>query len=76
MCSETKICKQDNGSANLVTFVYLQEQVARLVETETSSFTQFMLWAWSGSRYSGLLCMALSSSIYCIMEFVADVFSG
>ncbi|KAM7498348.1 hypothetical protein LguiA_022762 [Lonicera macranthoides] len=53
-----------------------KEQVARLVETDTSSFTQFMLWAWSGSRYSGLLCMALSSSIYCIMEVVADVFSA
>ncbi|KAK2979052.1 hypothetical protein RJ640_013686 [Escallonia rubra] len=49
--------------------------VARLPETETSSVLQFILWAWSGSRYSGLLCMTMSSSVYCIMEVLSDIFS-
>ncbi|XP_057461628.1 uncharacterized membrane protein YMR253C-like [Actinidia eriantha] len=53
-----------------------KEQVTRLAETEISPFTQFFMWAWSGSRYSGLLCMALSSIIYCIMEVLSDIFSA
>ncbi|GMP66735.1 hypothetical protein CsSME_00026964 [Camellia sinensis var. sinensis] len=53
-----------------------REQVIRSSEIETSPFTQFFMWAWSGSRYSGLLCMALSSTIYCIMEVLSDIFSG
>lgn len=56
--------------------VHLQDQVIRLPESEISLFTQFFTWAWSGSRYSGLLCMALSSTIYCIMEVLSDIFSG
>lgn len=53
-----------------------REQVSRLVETETSPIAQSVMWLWGGSRYSGLLCMALSSSIYCIMEILSDVFSA
>ncbi|KAJ9537620.1 hypothetical protein OSB04_030353 [Centaurea solstitialis] len=53
-----------------------KDQIARLIETETSVFTQFVMWLWSGSRYSGLLCMVLSSSIYCIMEVLLDVCSA
>lgn len=53
-----------------------REQVIRSSEIETSPFTQFFMWAWSGSRYSGLLCMALSSTIYCIMEVLSDIFSA
>ncbi|MBA0704722.1 hypothetical protein Golax_016961 [Gossypium laxum] len=34
-----------------------------------------MLWAWSGSRYSGLLCMALSSVIYFVMEVLSENFT-
>ncbi|XP_052178254.1 uncharacterized protein LOC127792014 isoform X2 [Diospyros lotus] len=52
-----------------------REQVTRVAETETSPFIQFFMWAWSGSRYSGLLCMALSSVVYCIMEVLSDIFS-
>lgn len=52
-----------------------KEPITKLAETEASSFSQFMMWAWSGSRYSGLLCMALSSTIYCIMEVISDLFS-
>ncbi|RVW23247.1 putative plastidic glucose transporter 1 [Vitis vinifera] len=51
-----------------------REQVTK--SAEDASFTQFILWAWSGSRCSGLLCMALSSTIYCIMEALSDIFSG
>ncbi|KAF5948486.1 hypothetical protein HYC85_014443 [Camellia sinensis] len=50
-----------------------REQVIRSSEIETSPFTQFFMWAWSGSRYSGLLCMALSSTIYCIMEMYSHL---
>ncbi|KAI3774886.1 hypothetical protein L1987_49449 [Smallanthus sonchifolius] len=53
-----------------------KDQIARLIETETSPFTQFIMWIWSGSRYSGLLCMVLSSLIYCIMELLLDVGSA
>lgn len=54
----------------------LQEQVFKVTETEISPVTQFSSWVWSGSRYSGLLCMALSSTLYLIMEFVSNTFSG
>jgi len=50
--------------------------VIKVTETEISPLTQFSSWIWSGSRYSGLLCMALSSTVYLIMELVSDTFSG
>ncbi|KAJ9686522.1 hypothetical protein PVL29_015429 [Vitis rotundifolia] len=53
-----------------------REQETKSAEDEISSFTQFILWAWSGSRCSGLLCMALSSTIYCIMEALSDIFTA
>ncbi|KAL0001614.1 hypothetical protein SO802_015395 [Lithocarpus litseifolius] len=53
-----------------------REQLTRLPESETSPVTQFILWVWSGSRYSGLLCMAISSVIYFVMEVLSDVFSA
>ncbi|KAG7640594.1 EamA domain [Arabidopsis suecica] len=52
-----------------------REQVIKVTETEISPVTQFSSWIWSGSRYSGLLCMALSSTLYLIMELVSDTFS-
>lgn len=48
----------------------------KVTETEISPVTQFSSWIWSGSRYSGLLCMVLSSTLYLIMELVSDTFSG
>nr|XP_048328747.1 uncharacterized protein LOC107417137 isoform X2 [Ziziphus jujuba var. spinosa] len=51
------------------------EQLARLPEVETFTVSQLILWVWSGSRYSGLLCMALSSTIYFVMGVLSDVFS-
>lgn len=54
----------------------LQNEVTRSLESETSSITQFTLWVWSGSRYSGLLCMTLSSTIYFLMEVLSSNFSG
>ncbi|KAL7000033.1 hypothetical protein U1Q18_001183 [Sarracenia purpurea var. burkii] len=53
-----------------------REQVTRLAETETLHFDWFFTWAWSGSRYSGLICMALSSTIYCVMEVLSDICSA
>ncbi|KAL1817583.1 uncharacterized protein LOC108223821 isoform X2 [Daucus carota subsp. sativus] len=52
-----------------------REQITRLAETETSLFSLSVMWVWGGSRYSGLLCVALSSFIYCLMELFADLFS-
>lgn len=44
-----------------------------VIETDTS-LTNCMLWVWNGSRYSGLMCMALSSTIYFFMQVMSDVF--
>lgn len=52
-----------------------REQITRLAETETSQFIQSIMWVWGGSRYSGLMCVALSSFIYCMMEILSDLFS-
>ncbi|KAM5580554.1 hypothetical protein ABKV19_010014 [Rosa sericea] len=51
------------------------EEVIRSFEPEISAASQFILWVWSGSRYSGLMCMAISSTIYFTMEVVTDVFA-
>ncbi|KAL6136951.1 hypothetical protein ACLB2K_062246 [Fragaria x ananassa] len=51
------------------------EEVIRSFEPEISAASQFLSWVWSGSRYSGLMCMAISSTIYFTMEVVTDVFS-
>lgn len=52
-----------------------REQVIRVSETEISPVIQFSSWVWSGSRYSGLLCMALSSTLYLFMELLSVSFS-
>ncbi|KAI9095289.1 hypothetical protein K1719_026323 [Acacia pycnantha] len=52
------------------------DEVTRLLESESSSsLTRFILWVWSGSRYSGLLCMVLSSITYFLMEVLSNIFS-
>ncbi|XP_042494704.1 uncharacterized protein LOC122074006 isoform X1 [Macadamia integrifolia] len=51
-----------------------REQVTKIAEAEISSFIQVVLWIWSGSKYSGLMCMAISSVIYFIMEILSDIF--
>ncbi|XP_050382517.1 uncharacterized protein LOC126799364 isoform X2 [Argentina anserina] len=51
------------------------EEVIRSLEPEISAASQFLWWVWSGSRYSGLMCMAISSTIYFTMEVVTDIFS-
>lgn len=53
-----------------------KEEVIRVVETDKSHFLQFIFWLWSGSRYSGLLCVVLSCTIYSMMEIVSDVFTA
>ncbi|KAL5571218.1 hypothetical protein UlMin_020815 [Ulmus minor] len=52
-----------------------REQATRSLEVDISPITQFILWLWSGSRYSGLMCMAVSSTIYFVMKVLSDVFS-
>ncbi|XP_010244162.1 PREDICTED: solute carrier family 35 member G2 [Nelumbo nucifera] len=53
-----------------------KEQVAKINETDVSFFSQSILWLWSGPKYSGLVCMALSSTIYFVMEILASTLSG
>ncbi|KAG8489431.1 hypothetical protein CXB51_017431 [Gossypium anomalum] len=53
-----------------------RELVIKAPEIEISPVSQFMLWAWSGSRYSGILCMALSSVIYFVMEVLSESFTA
>ncbi|CAK7349031.1 unnamed protein product [Dovyalis caffra] len=53
-----------------------REQGTKLAETETFPVTQFVLWIWGGSRYSGLSCVAVSSIIYFVMEMLSDFFSA
>ncbi|XVE78409.1 hypothetical protein DITRI_Ditri13aG0142700 [Diplodiscus trichospermus] len=53
-----------------------REQVIKVPETEISSVSQFILWVWNGSRYSGLACMALSSIICFLMEVLSDNFTA
>ncbi|CAH1451767.1 unnamed protein product [Lactuca virosa] len=38
----------------------LLDQIPRLTETETSPFTQFIMWSLSGSRYSGLNSVSMN----------------
>ncbi|CAN6447100.1 unnamed protein product [Victoria cruziana] len=52
-----------------------KEMVNVQVESDLSSLYQFMLWIWSGSKYSGFLCMAASSVTYCMMELLLEIFS-
>ncbi|MCD9646989.1 hypothetical protein HAX54_037267 [Datura stramonium] len=53
-----------------------KEEVVKVVEPDKSSFLQFIFWLWSGSRYSGLLCIVLSCTIYSMMEVASDVFTA
>ncbi|CAN1843469.1 Solute carrier family 35 member G1 [Linum perenne] len=52
-----------------------RERAIKLPESD-AQVSQLILWLWGGSRYSGMLCVALSSSIYFSMEVLSDVFSA
>ncbi|CAL1393675.1 unnamed protein product [Linum trigynum] len=52
-----------------------RDHVIRVPESE-AQVSQLILWLWGGSRYSGMLCVALSSFIYFSMEVVSDVFAA
>ncbi|XP_050206782.1 uncharacterized protein LOC126656289 [Mercurialis annua] len=71
---------EDNPKINIFSVSYSRrkprEQGAkRLLETDRSPLTECMVWVWSGSRFSGILCMALSSTIYFLMEVLSDSFT-
>ncbi|KAL4368929.1 hypothetical protein GQ457_05G004930 [Hibiscus cannabinus] len=53
-----------------------RELVIQVPETEISPVSLFLSWAWNGSRYSGLVCMAFSSLIYFVMEVLSDNFTA
>ncbi|CAN6554260.1 unnamed protein product [Malus baccata var. baccata] len=73
------LTQPEKPKINIFTFSYprgtSKDQVRKPLETETSSVAQLISWVWSGLRYSGLLCMAISCTIYFVMEVFADVFS-
>ncbi|KGN47960.1 uncharacterized membrane protein YMR253C isoform X2 [Cucumis sativus] len=52
------------------------EQVNKVHDSDVSSLSQSIIWIWSGSRYSGLLCASLSSIFYFAMEVLMGVFSA
>uniref|UniRef100_A0A9I9D8N2 EamA domain-containing protein n=1 Tax=Cucumis melo TaxID=3656 RepID=A0A9I9D8N2_CUCME len=52
------------------------EQVNKIHDSDVSSLSQSIIWIWSGSRYSGLLCASLSSIFYFGMEVLMGVFSA
>ncbi|KAK8468362.1 hypothetical protein PHAVU_006G012811 [Phaseolus vulgaris] len=73
------LLSQERPKINIFTASYPRtkprNEVTRLLEYEESSFTHFILWVWNGSKYSGLLCMALSSTIYFLMGVLTNIFS-
>ncbi|PPD82110.1 hypothetical protein GOBAR_DD20970 [Gossypium barbadense] len=54
----------------------LEQVIKNITEAEISLLSQLSFWVWKGSRYSGLVCMALSSIIYFVMEVLSDKFNG
>ncbi|GMG98711.1 hypothetical protein Nepgr_000551 [Nepenthes gracilis] len=74
------LTQNDTPKINIFSISYPRrkprEQATKLTEAEISVFSQFTLWAWGGSRYSGVLCMALSSTIYGIMGALSETFTA
>ncbi|TYH62142.1 hypothetical protein ES332_D07G098900v1 [Gossypium tomentosum] len=54
----------------------LEQVIKNITEAEISLLSQLSFWVWKGSRYSGLVCMALSSIIYFVMEVLSDKFNA
>lgn len=54
----------------------LQELTSEEPTAEFILPNSLVLWAWSGSTYSGFICMALGSIFYSMMEVVTKRFSG
>ncbi|XP_057822195.1 uncharacterized protein LOC131034649 isoform X3 [Cryptomeria japonica] len=52
-----------------------KEKRDKLTESKFSSSDDFLLWAWGGSRHSGVICMAFSSFIYSIMGLLVENFA-
>lgn len=75
------LIQSERPKINIFTISYPREklnkdEVIRVVETGKSPFLQLIFWLWSGSRYSGLLCVVVSCTIYSLMEIVSDVFTA
>ncbi|KAG4191308.1 hypothetical protein ERO13_A07G083200v2 [Gossypium hirsutum] len=54
----------------------LEQVIKNITEAEISLLSQLSFWVWKGSRYSGLVCMVLSSIIYFVMEVLSDKFNA
>lgn len=68
------LAQSEKPKTNIFSVSYTRRKPREhVIETDTS-LTNCMLWVWNGSRYSGLMCMALSSTIYFFMQVISDVF--
>ncbi|KAJ4730099.1 Nodulin MtN21 /EamA-like transporter family protein [Melia azedarach] len=70
------LTQSEKPKINIFSVSYPRRQPReQVIETEISPLANFISWVWNGSRYSGLLCMALSSTIYFSMHMISDVFT-
>ncbi|PIA36838.1 hypothetical protein AQUCO_03200065v1 [Aquilegia coerulea] len=75
------LTEQDKPKINIFTISYSRtkppnkEKGMKVLETDVSLLPQFISWTWGGSKYSGLLCMIISSTIYSIMEVFSYTFA-
>lgn len=68
------LAQSEKPKTNIFSVSYTRRKPREhVIETDTS-LTNCMLWVWNGSRFSGLMCMALSSTIYFFMQVMSDVF--
>lgn len=57
-------------------YKFCQEPAFSSTDTEIDFLVQIVSWIWSGSRHSGILCVASSSIIYSIIEVLLAIFPG
>lgn len=53
-----------------------KERRSKPLEADYTALSEFLIWAWGGSRYSGMVCMALSSLMYSIMGLFVELFAA
>lgn len=68
------LTQSEKPKINIFSVSYPRRKPREHVTETDTSLTNCMLWVWNGSRYSGLMCMALSSTIYFFMQVISDVF--
>lgn len=67
-CLKMSILSVSDGTAKS------KERRNKPIEADFTALSEFLIWAWGGSRYSGMVCMALSSLMYSIMGLFVELF--